>query len=99
MEEYGTLHAEPIKIGKYKGHKYFVNMNQFLCLNGYAEIPEKLKEGEEDYIDVHGGVTFKGYLINGEEKSKSNWLWHNALKEIVQPIGIYVELKRNASIW
>ena len=45
MEEYGTLHAEPIKIGKYKGHKYFVNMNQFLCLNGYAEIPEKWKEG------------------------------------------------------
>ena len=68
MEEYGTLHAEPIKVGKYKGHKYFVNMNQFLCLNGYAEIPEKWKEGEEDYIDVHGGVTFKGYLINGEEK-------------------------------
>lgn len=43
MEEYGTLHAEPIKVGKYKGHKYFVNMNQFLWLNGYAEIPEKLE--------------------------------------------------------
>ncbi|ARU19630.1 hypothetical protein [Ligilactobacillus salivarius] len=68
MEEYGTLHAEPIKVGKYKGHKYFVNMNQFLCLNGYAEIPENWKDGEEDYIDVHGGVTFKGYLMNGEDK-------------------------------
>lgn len=68
MEEYGTLHAAPIKVGEYKGHKYFVNVNQFSCLNGYAELPQNWKEGEEDYIDVHGGVTFKGYLINGEEK-------------------------------
>lgn len=68
MKEYGTLHAEPIKVGEYKGNRYFVNMNQFLWLNGYAEIPENWKDGEEDYIDVHGGVTFKGYLMNDQDK-------------------------------
>lgn len=70
MEEYGTLHAEPIKVGKYKGHKYFVNMNQFLCLNGYAEIPEKWKDGDEDELTVHGGITFKGYVRDGASKVK-----------------------------
>lgn len=43
MEEYGTLHAEPIKVGKYKGHKYFVNMNQFLCLNVLCRNTRKLE--------------------------------------------------------
>ena len=68
MEEYGTLHAEPIKVGEYKGNRYFVRVNQFSCLCGYAELPKNWKDGEEDYIDVHGDVTFKGCIVNNGEK-------------------------------
>ena len=70
MEEYRIINLEPLKIEKYKGLRYFIISNPFLRLNGYAELPENWKDGEEDYIAVHGGVTYKGYVRDGKEKVK-----------------------------
>lgn len=68
MKYLGTNEAMPAKVGSYKGYRYFIIPSLFGALNGYAELPENWKDGEEDYIDVHGGATFKGYLVNGEEE-------------------------------
>ncbi|QXL49869.1 hypothetical protein IGB11_02465 [Ligilactobacillus salivarius] len=46
-----------------------VNLSENMVTRTYETLEELSKEfGEEDYIDVHGGVTFKGYLMTGEEK-------------------------------
>lgn len=74
METYGTINMEPLYIGEYKGLKYFIIPSPFLTLNGYAELPKAWKDGKEDWIDVNGGVTFKGYLKILNEKNKSNWI-------------------------
>lgn len=68
MEECGTIDLEPLKISKYKGLRYFIILNPLLGLNGYAELPENWKDGKEEYIEVHGGVTYKGYVRDGKEK-------------------------------
>lgn len=68
MQYLGTNEAMPAKIGTYKGYKYFIIPSLFGALNGYAELPKDWKDGDEDELTVHGGVTFKGYLMIGEEK-------------------------------
>lgn len=59
----------------YKGYKYYIRYrllatNDFYC--GYVEIPKKhslygVDEDELEYINVHGGLTFSGFLDFSDE--------------------------------
>lgn len=62
MKYLGTNEAMPAKVGSYKGYRYFIIPSLFGTLNGYAELPKSWKDGDEDELTVHGGVTFKGYV-------------------------------------
>ena len=70
MQYLGTNEAMPAKIGSYKGYKYFIIPSLFGALNGYAELPKDWKDGDEDELIVHGGITFKGYVRDGASKVK-----------------------------
>ena len=70
MQYLGTNEAMPAKIGTYKGYKYFIIPSLFGALNGYAELPKSWKDGDEDELTVHGGITFKGYVRDGASKVK-----------------------------
>lgn len=70
MQYLGTNEAMPAKIGSYKGYKYFIIPSLFGALNGYAELPKSWKDGDEDELTVHGGITFKGYVRDGASKVK-----------------------------
>lgn len=70
MKYLGTNEAMPAKIGTYKGYKYFIIPSLFGALNGYAELPKDWKDGDEDELTVHGGITFKGYVRDGASKVK-----------------------------
>ena len=70
MQYLGTNEAMPAKIGSYKGYKYFIITSLFGALNGYAELPKSWKDGYEDELTVHGGITFKGYVRDGSSKVK-----------------------------
>ena len=70
MKYLGTNEAMPAKIGTYKGYKYFIIPSLFGALNGYAELPKSWKDGDEDELTVHGGITFKGYVRDGASKVK-----------------------------
>lgn len=70
MQYLGTNEAMPAKIGTYKGYKYFIIPSLFGALNGYAELPKDWKDGDEDELTVHGGITFKGYVRDGASKVK-----------------------------
>lgn len=70
MKYLGTNEAMPAKVGSYKGYKYFIIPSLFGALNGYAELPKSWKDGVEDELTVHGGITFKGYVRDGSSKVK-----------------------------
>ena len=70
MQYLGTNETIPAKIGTYKGYKYFIIPSLFGALNGYAELPKDWKDGDEDELTVHGGITFKGYVRDGASKVK-----------------------------
>ncbi len=70
MQYSGTNEVMPAKIGLYKGYKYFIIPSLFGALNGYAELPKSWKDGDEDKLTVHGGITFKGYVRDGALKVK-----------------------------
>ena len=70
MQYLGTNEAMPAKVGSYKGYKYFIIPSLFGALNGYAELPKSWKDGDEDELTVHGGITFKGYVRDGAAKVK-----------------------------
>lgn len=70
MQYLGTNEAMPAKVGSYKGYKYFIIPSLFGALNGYAELPKDWKDGDEDELIVHGGITFKGYVRDGSSKVK-----------------------------
>ena len=70
MQYLGTNEAMPAKVGSYKGYKYFIIPSLFGALNGYAELPKSWKDGDEDELTVHGGITFKGYVRDGASKVK-----------------------------
>lgn len=70
MQYLGTNETMPAKIGTYKGYKYFIIPSLFGVLNGYAELPKDWKDGDEDELTVHGGITFKGYVRDGASKVK-----------------------------
>ena len=70
MQYLGTNEAMPAKVGSYKGYKYFIIPSLFGALNGYAELPKDWKDGDEDELTVHGGITFKGYVRDGASKVK-----------------------------
>lgn len=70
MQYLGTNEAMPAKIGTYKGYKYFIIPSLFGALNGYTELPKSWKDGDEDELTVHGGITFKGYVRDGASKVK-----------------------------
>ena len=70
MRYLGTNEAMPAKVGSYKGYKYFIIPSLFGALNGYAELPKDWKDGDEDELTVHGGITFKGYVRDGSSKVK-----------------------------
>ncbi|MEF2760516.1 MAG: hypothetical protein U0N29_03740 [Ligilactobacillus salivarius] len=70
MQYLGTNEAMPAKVGSYKGYKYFIIPSLFGALNGYAELPKDWKDGDEDELTVHGGITFKGYVRDGSSKVK-----------------------------
>lgn len=70
MQYLGTNEAMPAKVGSYKGYKYFIIPSLFGALNGYAELPKYWKDGDEDELTVHGGITFKGYVRDGSSKVK-----------------------------
>ncbi|QIG36416.1 hypothetical protein IBB3154_0927 [Ligilactobacillus salivarius] len=70
MQYLGTNEAMPAKVGSYKGYKYFIIPSLFGALNGYAELPKDWKDGDEDELIVHGGITFKGYVRDGASKVK-----------------------------
>lgn len=70
MKYLETNEAMPAKIGTYKGYKYFIIPSLFGALNGYAELPKSWKDGDEDELTVHGGITFKGYVRDGASKVK-----------------------------
>ncbi|WP_289147755.1 hypothetical protein [uncultured Megamonas sp.] len=70
MQYLGTNEAMPARKGTYKGYKYFIIPSLFGALNGYAELPKSWKDGDEDELTVHGGITFKGYVRDGASKVK-----------------------------
>lgn len=70
MQYLGTNEAMPAKVGSYKGYRYFIIPSLFGALNGYAELPKSWKDGDEDELTVHGGITFKGYVRDGSSKVK-----------------------------
>lgn len=70
MKYLGTNEAMSAKVGSYKGYKYFIIPSLFGALNGYAELPKSWKDGVEDELTVHGGITFKGYVRDGSSKVK-----------------------------
>lgn len=70
MQYLGTNEAMPAKVGSYKEYKYFIIPSLFGALNGYAELPKDWKDGDEDELTVHGGITFKGYVRDGHRKIK-----------------------------
>ncbi|PAY59658.1 hypothetical protein A8C40_00370 [Ligilactobacillus salivarius] len=70
MQYLGTNEAMPAKVGSYKGYKYFIIPSLFGALNGYAELPKDWKDGDEDELTVHGGITLKGYVRDGASKVK-----------------------------
>ena len=70
MQYLGTNEAMPAKKVTYKGYKYFIIPSLFGALNGYAELPKSWKDGDEDELTVHGGITFKGYVRDEASKVK-----------------------------
>ena len=70
MKYLGTNEAMPAKAGSYKGYRYFIIPSLFGALNGYVELPKSWKDGDEDELTIHGGVTFKGYVRDGASKVK-----------------------------
>ncbi|NXZ96772.1 hypothetical protein HZI56_06695 [Lactobacillus salivarius] len=70
MKYLETNEAMPAKVGSYKGYKYYIIPSLFGALNGYAELPKSWKDGDEDELTVHGGITFKGYVRDGASKVK-----------------------------
>lgn len=70
MQYLETNEAMPAKVGTYKGYKYFIIPSLFGALNGYAELPKSWRDGDEDELTVHGGITFKGYVRDGASKVK-----------------------------
>lgn len=56
----------PIKEGKYKGIRYFiteVDLGIRIGRNGYVEVPKNWDRKNDEYIPVHGGITFNGEII------------------------------------
>ena len=70
MQYLETNEAMPAKVGTYKGYRYFIIPSLFGALNGYAELPKTWKDGNEDELTVHDGITFKGYVRDGASKVK-----------------------------
>lgn len=66
MEYMGEINKEIVSQGNDYNVDWYVVRNDFGSFNGYAALPEDWRDGDEDELLVHGGVTFRGKL-NGVE--------------------------------